>query len=287
MNTYRLRFESDEPESENPTLEQGQALDSRVGKVETNPTLEAPASLLYLKKQKDKTNSLPSLGSSNQNQLHNQPPDIPPAPIAPTLDGDQVIPGGAIDFRTGEPIPQPAKRKTKFRTGKPKPERPYSLSERMRADRESHHNGALDSLGSIATPRQVPQTIPDPQGVTEVKPEPFPDRWNRMVTAAPADASLLAANPPSYREPVFVERFDEICRKSAALIAAGADLKFGFLLMRNDKAAGRYRWQELLADELEWMKPRSNSKSKLPDASTWAANMRRKAEEGKLNETRT
>jgi hypothetical protein len=42
------------------------------------------------------------------------------------------------------------------------------------------------------------------------------------------------------------------------LIQDGADLKFGFLLK---ESAGRFRWQELLADELNWMRPKGSTKS--------------------------
>jgi hypothetical protein len=55
-----------------------------------------------------------------------------------------------------------------------------------------------------------------------------------------------------------VARFDEICTKARKLIQEGADIKFGFLLK---ESAGRFRWQELLADELNWMRPKGAAKS--------------------------
>jgi hypothetical protein len=86
----------------------------------------------------------------------------------------------------------------------------------------------------------------------------FPARWNLLVPEASTDPALLPLCPKAYRDPVFAERFDEICAKASALIRDGADLKFGFLLK---ESGGRFRWQELLADELAWMKPKPTGKS--------------------------
>ena len=208
-----------------------------------------------------------------------QPPDTPPAP---TLDRDQVTPGGAIDFRTGEPIPQPPKRKTRFKPGKSKPERPYALSDRMQADREAKYNGALSGVGSIATPWQVSKTPPMPPAASNGQVRDFPARWNVAIPEQPVDPTLLAQNPQSYREPVFAQRFEEICQKAKELIAAGADLTFGFLLSK-DKNTEQYRWQQLLAGQLGWLKPRASAKSRTPAADTkrWIADMEQKLKEGK------
>jgi hypothetical protein len=93
---------------------------------------------------------------------------------------------------------------------------------------------------------------------TESPKTDFPARWNELVPEAPADPSLFPSCPKSYRDPVFVERFDEICTKARKLIQEGADIKFGFLLK---ESTGRFRWQELLADELNWMRPKGATKS--------------------------
>ena len=112
-----------------------------------------------------------------------------------------------------------------------------------------------------------------------------------MVPARPVDAGLLAPNPKAYREPVFTQRFDEICQKASALIAAGADVQFGFLLS-TDRGTEQYRWQQLLAGQLDWMKPRAaNGKEvqKPVDGVAIAAKMRseRLAREAKEREAAT
>lgn len=86
----------------------------------------------------------------------------------------------------------------------------------------------------------------------------FPTRWNELVPESLVDPQLLPCLPKAYRDPIFTERFDEICAKARSLIREGADLKFGFLLK---ESGGRFRWQELLADELAWMKPKPTGKS--------------------------
>jgi hypothetical protein len=87
----------------------------------------------------------------------------------------------------------------------------------------------------------------------------FPARWNELVPERPVDPALLPANPRAYREPVFAERFDVICAKARALIVDGADLTFDFLLKTDRGGDGQYRWQQLLGDSLNWMRPRAKT----------------------------
>lgn len=87
----------------------------------------------------------------------------------------------------------------------------------------------------------------------------FPMRWNALVPERPVDPALLPARPRAYADPVFSERFEAVCEKAKLLIADGADLTFDFLLRTDPKADGQYRWQQLLAGSLTWMKPRAKS----------------------------
>lgn len=88
----------------------------------------------------------------------------------------------------------------------------------------------------------------------------FVARWNELVPESPVDAALMPKNPKPFSDPLFAERFEQICQKARALITAGADLKFGFLLQK-EQNHDRYRWQALLAGELTWMKPRGKAQA--------------------------
>jgi hypothetical protein len=109
-----------------------------------------------------------------------------------------------------------------------------------------------------------PQHPLAPQRAPEAPQRDFPGEWNSLVTEALVDPTLMGPRPKVYSDPVFADRFTEICLKAQVLILAGADLKFGFLL-KTVPGTGRYRWQELLAGELEWMKTKRKSKSRESD----------------------
>jgi hypothetical protein len=208
-------------------------------------------SLLCLKKEEKKEeeehNSPSLVPSEPENQSQN--PDVPPAAGRPMLDGDET-----------QESARPGKRSWK----RPKPERPHGFSDRMRQLREGAHNQAADGVERLMTPSRVVTSAPETPiapGASYAQEETFPVRWNRLVPARPVDAGLLAPNPKAYREQVFAQRFDEICQKASALIAAGADVQFGFLLS-TDRGTEQYRWQQLLAGQLDWMKPRANGSVK-------------------------
>ena len=203
----------------------------------------------------------------NQPQSQSQNPDIPPA--APTLDdaGDSPDPYGDRDLE-GNIIPSTRKQKRSWK--KPKVEKPHGASDRLRQLRESAGSNAGAGVAALIHPSRAADTPQSPEapGVD------FPARWNELVPAAPVDRDLLAPNPKAYREFAFAARFDEICRKAAALIAAGADLQFGFLLSM-DRATEQYRWQQLLAGQLDWMKPKAGKTAKATAAEiqSWADNI--------------
>ena len=195
-------------------------------------------------------NPLPPLVPSEpENQSQN--PEVPPAAGSPTLDGE----GDSLEEQ-----PRSTRRSWK----RPKPERPHGMSDRMRQLREGAHKQAAAGVDRLIPAANVVTSAPthpiDP-GASYAQSETFPARWNRMVPARPVDIGLLAPNPKAYREPVFAQRFDEICQKAAALIAAGANVQFGFLLS-TDRTTEQYRWQQLLAGQLDWMKPRANGNGK-------------------------
>ena len=231
-------------------------------------------------------NPLPPPGSfQNQNQLQpqSQNPDIPRTAAGPTLDASGIHP---IDEETGEPVRAYGGKKNWKR---PKPERPHGNSDRLRQLRESAHSSAGAGVAALLGPVRTADTPRPSAGAFQG----FPARWNELVPAAPVDPSLLAPNPKAYGEPAFAARFDEICAKGAALIAGGADLQFGFLLS-TDRATEQYRWQQLLAGQLEWMKPKAAKPSAAKSVAAAAAKntrdlieeMRRESER-KANEART
>ena len=233
-------------------------------------------------------NPLPPPGSfqnQNQNPPQSQNPDIPRTVSGPTLDGDRPEYGDRdLD---GNIIPTAGKQKRNWK--RPKPERPHGSSDRLRQLRESAHSSAGAGVAALLGPVRTADTPRPSAGAFQG----FPARWNELVPAAPVDPSLLAPNPKAYGEPAFAARFDEICAKGAALIAGGADLQFGFLLS-TDRATEQYRWQQLLAGQLEWMKPKAAKPSAAKSVAAAAAKntrdlieeMRRESER-KANEART
>jgi hypothetical protein len=114
-------------------------------------------------------------------------------------------------------------------------------------------------LTSAAPLEDIQHPLTPPTQPAASQPPNFPMRWNELVPERPTDPALLQLRPRAYTDPVFAERFDSICEKSKALIADGADLTFDFLLRTDPKAEGQYRWQQLLAGSLTWMKPRAKS----------------------------
>jgi len=237
---------------------------------------EALVSSYVLKKEEvlvEENENSPLCGLSNQlqNQLQNQPPDVPRPAIRPTLDRSGIHP---IDDDAEEPA---SASRVKRNWKRPKPERPHGNSDRLRQLREAAHSGASAGVATLLTPTRTVDT-PQSAGGAVID---FPARWNELVPVAPVDRDLLAPNPKAYREPAFATRFDEICGKAAALIAAGADLQFGFLLS-TDRATEQYRWQQLLAGQLDWMKPKDKKPSTAKTAALAAANTRQLVEEMRL-----
>lgn len=143
-------------------------------------------------------------------------------------------------------------------------------------------------VGSIPRATPVPNSLPVAPGSQNAQSETFPARWNRLVPSSPVewnermDGPLLAA---TLHNPDFAARFDDTCRKAQTLLTADPEgfwyLNFRWLLRVKD---GMANWWKIASGELQ-PKPKAAAKSKLPDASTWAANIRRKAEEKKNHET--
>jgi hypothetical protein len=158
------------------------------------------------------------------------------------------------EFEDGEAVPRSKGRFPKRRIGNyQRAEKPHEKSDNIRRMRERNYEAApsvtAPSNGHTnghATPAVI---TPD-----------FPSRWNALVPERPVDPVLLSSNPKAYRDPVFSQRFDDICHKAKALIAGGAELEFGFLLS-TDKGTDQFRWQQLLAGQLEWLKPRASGKN--------------------------
>jgi phage replication O-like protein O len=279
VSTYRLRFETDrdeeDPESENPTLE----ICAKVGKTDGKSDLGGDPSFSVFKEKKEKNiNTLPSFHKEPQSQDLSEP-STPEnlktlvCGLVRRLRGVRSISKGIRDhveirmeglsggwsesqveaafekWSAGEVgmVGWDAKRKINsffafLRSVSPE-DYPYLPSEASQAasPTPSRYSGAGNPAMGLET------QIMD-----------FPARWNLLVPEASTDPALLPLCPKAYRDPVFAERFDEICAKASALIRDGADLKFGFLLK---ESGGRFRWQELLADELAWMKPKPTGKS--------------------------
>lgn len=154
-----------------------------------------------------------------------------------------------LDPETGEEIQSP-KKYSRFQSRKKEPKLTPN-SDRLRAMRESAHANAGSGVAALLPVRTTETAIHAPS-------INFPDLWNEAVPDKPVDPSLLAPNPKPYRDSGFASRFSEICQKAKSLIAAGADLEFGFLLSI-DRATEQYRWQQLLAGQLEWMRPRGKN----------------------------
>ncbi len=248
--SYRLRFtdDADIPESENPTLENEQPLDSRVGLVDNFSDPGSTPIIIVFKEKKEKENNTPSLVPLEP-ETQQDPPEVPSRRMSPTLDDDGDLP---------EEGRRPFKRNWK----RPKPERPHGMSDRLRELREgaaANAGAGVDRLIPPMRPVTSASAAANDPTASQAKIVTFPQRWNELVPERPVDADLLAPNPPAYREPVFGSRFDEICAKAKPLIAAGAALEFGFLL-GTDRGTGQYRWQQLLAGQLGWLVKGSGGK---------------------------
>jgi hypothetical protein len=155
----------------------------------------------------------------------------------------------AIDFHTGEPIPN------HFRRRKAPKEKHLGPIERYAhlAAAPANSHATSETPGGLQHP-------PAPPNGCSASGRDFSARWNELVPNAKVDPVLLPKNPQPYNDPVFTSRFDEICAKARALIHDGADLKFGFLL-RKEANFDRYRWQALLAGELDWMRTKKEKPS--------------------------
>lgn len=176
-------------------------------------------------------------------------------PLDPTPENQETAigkfsDGSEYDPETGEEIKPPQKLKKQW--GRKKEPKPSPEADRRRQQREAMYANAgsvTDRLSPMAT---APSTT---NGTPAIN---FPSLWNAAVPKRPIDPSLLAPNPKAYREPAFALRFSDICQKAKSLIDAGAELEFGFLLSI-DRNTDQYRWQQLLAGQLDWMKPRGKN----------------------------
>jgi len=245
ITAYRLRFTSDAQEQD-PESE--------------NPTLARVG------KVGDKSD--PGGGAYN-NVLKEIKEIEPPTPLRPTLDTEP------IDAETGEPYRHPEKRYPMRNWKKAKPERPHGMSDRMRALRESATAGAGEGVERLLAPQRTSATPQAPA-------MDFPARWNQLVPGRQVDPALMGRNPRAYQDPLFLERYDEICRKANELVEAGADITLGFLLSQ-DRHTEQYRWQQLLAGQLGWtIKKNGTAQAKPVDGAAIAAKMREEIRQRKL-----
>ena len=155
------------------------------------------------------------------------------------------------------------------------------------------HAAAQDGRLAPAAPLEVPNRHPQPTEAPQVKSEPFPDIWNRLVPAAPVewndrmDGKLLET---AIRDEAFTPRFEEICQKAQAILVADPDADWKPSL----RWALRYKdgapnWWKLVNGEIRPKKAHPAAKSNTPAADTdrWIANMKREREEKKSHEAHT
>lgn len=293
---YRLRFFNDvdqeisEPESEFPTLAEGARVGNLVGFSDSGFTMDEGKPLgrttTVKEKEINKTSNTPLPPAELQNA---PPPAETPEPEQPT-ELESSRPSDVDELSTSL---SGMRRRTKagrikgkelaiLGQGLPSLLGDYSAGEIERgfaaflADefwaekkfpvqgflkQASKYIGQRSSSGerhAIAAPAPIPQHPPiQPAASTP----DFPARWNAAIPERPIDPALLPPSPRAYREAAFVERFDAICAASRQLISAGADLTFDFLLSTDARSGGQYRWQQLLAGRLNWMKPKTNGNS--------------------------
>jgi hypothetical protein len=152
------------------------------------------------------------------------------------------------------------------------------MSDRMRALRESATSNAGEGVERLLAPQRTATASQE----VAAPPMDFPARWNQLVPGKQVDSRLLGKNPRAYQDPLFLERYDEICRKANELVQDGADLTLGFLISQ-DRTTEQYRWQQLLAGQLGWMvKKNGKAQAKPVDGAAIAARMREEIRQRKL-----
>ena len=282
VSTYKLRFETDEdeedPRSENPTLEN----DPKVGKIDEKSDLGGVPSFSVFKEKKEKIintppsfsqDQEPTASTPDQNSLNSEDLKSVIVQVVRGVPGVRSISkgirgeieSGLIGLHPGWSDSQVWyvfrrwREKDSIREGWEPRRKVAAFMSYMRSIYPD--TVPVDPHQEPATQSQRPYRTSEAGNsakATEMPKTTFPSRWNELVPEAPADPELFPSCHKSYRDQVFVDRFDEICAKARRLIQDGADLKFGFLLK---ESAGRFRWQELLADELNWMRPKGSTKS--------------------------
>ncbi len=235
-------------------------------------------------------------GALNLKEVKEEEETEKPPYSPPTFEAEDQNPthhGGVIDRDTGE-YREERKFSKPFRAGRrggrgKNDTDPNSTSACLKRFQEAAAaRSASATVAQVASPgppsgSKTPESSQQPKNPASVD---FPARWNELIPERPVDAALLARHPKAYDHPIWIERFEDICRKAKKLIADGATdiLQFGFLLKVDPKNDNQYRFQQLLLNGMSWVIPRtdgngsSGGKPKPPDGKAMA----RKREEEKL-----